>query len=138
MKSRCFEPSDVGYDRYGGRGIEVCERWLVFENFYEDMGERPVGTTLGRKDNDDDYRPGNCGWETVYEQANNTSKTVWVVWRGERRPLAPLCREFGMSGPVVYGRLKLGWALEDALLVPIRAYRPGSLRSGGAGARFKA
>src|SRR5688572_12282456 len=41
MKQRCLNPNATGYEHWGGRGITVCERWMVFENFLEDMGERP-------------------------------------------------------------------------------------------------
>ena len=71
MKSRCQNPKNKNYRNYGGRGIGVCDRWLLFENFLADMGERPDGLTLERKHNDLGYEPGNCTWATAKEQANN-------------------------------------------------------------------
>ena len=72
MKSRCNNPNAHNYKNYGGRGIKVCERWMnSYENFITDMGRRPDGLTLGRIDNNGNYEPGNCRWETWSEQLSN-------------------------------------------------------------------
>lgn len=72
MLKRCTNPKHPAYASYGGRGITVCERWLhSFQNFLEDMGERPAGKTLDRKNNDLGYSPANCRWATWNEQARN-------------------------------------------------------------------
>jgi hypothetical protein len=71
MKARCFNPRRAKYEYYGGRGITVCDRWLLFDNFLADMGLRPEDGTIDRIDPDGDYEPSNCRWATWAEQVAN-------------------------------------------------------------------
>jgi hypothetical protein len=75
MKDRCFNPNRKFYLNYGGRGITVCNRWMKFENFLEDMGERPPGLTLDRVNNNRNYEPNNCRWATRKQQSANRRNT---------------------------------------------------------------
>jgi len=75
MNQRCTNPNRKGYQNYGGRGIKVCQRWKhSFANFLADMGERPDGYTLERINNDGDYEPENCKWDTRQAQIRNQRK----------------------------------------------------------------
>lgn len=71
MKQRCNNPKRKDYKNYGGRGIAVCDRWLIFENFFEDMGNRPKDMTIERLDNNKNYELSNCMWCPRTVQARN-------------------------------------------------------------------
>lgn len=72
MRQRCMNKNSFDYKWYGGRGITICDRWNVFNNFFEDMGHKPEGKSLDRIDNDFGYSPENCKWSTQKEQVNNS------------------------------------------------------------------
>lgn len=90
MIARCFNKKYWKYERYGGRGITVCDRWAGeggFINFIKDMGTRPKGYQLDRLNNDGNYSPSNCRWVSKYTQMSNTSNTKGVVgvgWHKQR------------------------------------------------------
>ena len=80
MKQRCLNPRNSRFKNYGGRGIKICDRWLDFDNFYEDMGEKPEGLSIDRINNNGNYEPGNCRWATPKEQVLNQRPRVedWI------------------------------------------------------------
>lgn len=73
MRQRCMNLKNISYARYGSRGIKICKKWQnSFRAFYKDMGPRPPGLTLERRNNDGNYEPENCCWATRKEQRANT------------------------------------------------------------------
>jgi len=77
MNSRCNNPNSNGYNNYGGRGIKICDRWKIYENFRDDMGEKPGSEySIDRIDNDGNYEPDNCRWSTFKEQMNNQGNKI--------------------------------------------------------------
>jgi hypothetical protein len=83
MKRRCQNPNHDKYRYYGGRGIKVCDRWQSFENFLEDMGEKPEGAySLDRIDPNGNYEPSNCRWADHYTQTRNTRRNRFITAHG--------------------------------------------------------
>ncbi len=124
MKRRCHGKG--AHSRYGGRGINVCERWLSgedgktgFECFLKDMGPRPEGCSIDRIDNNGPYSPENCRWATQKQQQRNRSSNRSVVFNGEVMLLVEAIELSGLNEATVYGRLKLGWSEQDALSTPV-------------------
>lgn len=118
--SRCTSPGTSRYTYYGGRGIKVCPRWLVYENFVADMGERPPGMQLDRIDNDGDYEPSNCRWATRNEQQRNKRSSRILVVRGKRMTLVEASERFDIRAGTILKRLQLGWPDELAATAPLR------------------
>jgi len=81
MMARCYKPTNAKYPRYGGRGIIVCDRWHLVENFIADVGDRPVGMSLDRINNDGNYCPENIRWATKLEQARNRPQATIPQWK---------------------------------------------------------
>ena len=109
IKYRCCVPSCSAYKDYGGRGIKMCDRWVdSYENFLEDMGERPEGTTIDRIDNNGDYCPENCRWADFKTQCNNRRSNIKINYLGESKSLTLWCEQFDMNYHVVKYAWKSG------------------------------
>jgi hypothetical protein len=116
MRGRCNRPGHIEYKRYGGRGIKVCVRWNTFENFLEDMGERPAGKTIDRIDPNGSYEPGNCRWATPKEQARNKRNNVILTIGGVSKTVAEWAEHpRSSSDKNIYNRISLGWSHSEAV-----------------------
>ena len=117
MLSRCSDPDNAWWHRYGGRGIRVADRWRSFAAFYEDMGPRPSSRhSLERVDNDGDYAPGNVRWATAIEQARNTRRNRVLEIDGERLCVSAWAERVGCRPQRIFRRLSLGWSPREAVL----------------------
>lgn len=123
MIHRCYNANNVSYQRYGGRGITVCDRWResVYA-FLDDMGPRPSEKhSIDRyPNNDGNYEPGNCRWATQQEQIDNSSVPRLILFRGVTRSVSCWSRALGIDHRTLFKRLSSGWSIEDALTLPVR------------------
>ena len=115
MKSRCYNPKNKKYPRYGGRGLRVCPEWeKSFENFYKwamENGYRD-DLTIDRIDNDKGYSPGNCRFATYKEQNRNRSSLNLITYKGKTQCVAAWAEETGWSETSIRRRTKKGLPLE--------------------------
>lgn len=125
MKARCLEPTHNSYHLYGAKGVSVCERWMTFENFVEDMSPRPPGTTLDRIKSDGNYCPENCKWSTALEQGRNKSNNRLVTIYGRTQPVTFWADVSLVPVKTIYARLDRGWPPRIAVFAP-----PGYTRAG--------
>lgn len=123
MRQRCADRRTNEWNRYGGRGIQVCEEWwnsfIPFRDWALASGYEP-GLTIDRIDNDGDYTPNNCRWATQTQQARNRSSNVFVEFAGERKTIADWAEDprSKVSSSVLGARLRRGWDFEVALTAP--------------------
>lgn len=117
MLSRCRNPNTTSYKDYGGRGIRVCDRWLSFQNFYDDM--RPTwqpGLTLERRNNDGNYEPSNCCWIPRSEQSKNRRGVTYLETPWGRMSLSEAARRVGIGWSSMHNRVRL-WP-QDRWFIP--------------------
>lgn len=115
MLQRCRDANSTNYPNYGGRGVSVCERWLKFENFLADMGERPVGMSIDRVDVDGDYEPDNSRWASAKVQGRNRRNVILRSYNGVTASVSELAELHGHPARRVYQRIACGWTLARAL-----------------------
>lgn len=121
MITRCTNQNSASFEYYGKKGITVCERWLKFENFIEDVGPRPSQDhSLEREDGKKGYEPANCSWKTRQEQGWNKSNGFMIEYGGETKCLAQWCHELDLPYATIAARLARGRSAEDAFETPIK------------------
>ena len=118
MVERCRNLNHAHWPGHGGQGIKVCDRWLSYSAFRDDMGPRPPGTVLERERGDVNYEPGNCRWAAPREQANRSGDDHGLTLNGETLSLSEWARRAGMTKGCLHSRLEAGWPLERALNTP--------------------
>lgn len=106
MHDRCYNQKNKRYQRYGARGITVCDRWHSLENFVADMSHSyKAGLTLDRIDNNRPYSPDNCRWATRSEQNRNYSRNVVFTWNGETLCLMEWAEKLGLNYGTLWDRI---------------------------------
>lgn len=121
MKDRCENPNATGFERYGGRGISVCDEWRNdFCAFLRDMGKKPSSRhSIDRIDVNGDYTPGNCRWATPRQQSRNKSDTRMVMYGGSLIPLIDAAALAGIGYRTINSRMQKGWTAERAVTEPL-------------------
>lgn len=127
MYCRCFYPATHGYERYGGRGIKICEEWLNEPNsFYEwainNGYEKDL--TIDRIDVNGNYEPSNCRWVTKEVQDNNRRNNRKITYKGKTKTLSQWAKQYKINIVTLSDRLKTGMSIDEALNKPV-------IKSGG-------
>jgi hypothetical protein len=113
MHDRCRRPKHKSHKYYAG--IEVCDRWDNFETFLLDMGERPKGTSLDRRDNSKGYSPDNCRWATPTQQQRNRRSNRMIEHNGQTYCLAEWAEQLSIPYKRLWHRLDRGLTFEQAI-----------------------
>jgi len=110
IRERCHNPKDKNFNKYGAKGISVCQTWREsFEAFFEDMGPCPSPQhSIDRIENSGNYDLGNCRWATKKEQAINRYRTIWFEYQGTRLCQKDWARRFGVASDAITYWIKKG------------------------------
>lgn len=126
MKERCYNPNDKRYNRYGGRGIKICDEWLNDYNTFEQWAINngfEEHLEIDRINNDGNYAPDNCRFVTSLQNNRNRSKHRRYTYNGKTKVLSEWCEELGLKYYTVLNRLRAGWSFEDAITKPAKKGR---------------
>jgi hypothetical protein len=120
MKDRVLNENHYGHKWYKAKGITICEQWMRFDNFLNDMGEPPPGTTLDRIDNNKGYYKENCRWVSMKIQRRNRSDSKRFHFGGHQKTLAEWSESTGIPYKTLRSRIQEGWTIERALKTPLK------------------
>lgn len=119
MIQRCTDANYHWWPHYGGRGIKICRRWMLFENFFADMGVRPTAHhSLDRINNEGNYTARNCRWATIQQQAENRRTNRYLTFEGRRLTVTQWAREIGLSKSAMFLRVSKGWSVQRTINTP--------------------
>lgn len=130
MIERCYNPNHPAYHNYGGRGIKICEKWLDFINFKEDMYESYLEhkknndyTSIEREDNNGNYCKENCRWATRAEQSSNRRNSHLITYKKETLSLKEWSKKINIKYNILHSRIfRSKWPIKKALTMPVRTY----------------
>lgn len=128
MKGRCKNPNHVAWKWYGGKGVKVCDRWQTFENFVDDMGERPPNASVDRIDANKDYEPGNCRWASPKEQGRNKADITRLSIEGNIYIARELADLSGLKVDTIVARANSGLSYAEVVSPTHRGRPPSALR----------
>ena len=129
MKARCSNPNHAHFKNYGGRGLLVCDRWVDFKNFQDDLkvshdnhakNHGINNTTLERVDNSKGYSPDNCVWATKKEQPINCRKDNYNTYKGKVITTGEVADKYGIKYETIESRLRRGWTIEKIIETPVK------------------
>lgn len=124
MIYRCHTISSNHYKNYGNKGITVCPRWLVYQNFINDMGIRPNSSySIDRIDNTKGYFKNNCRWASKKEQAVNRTNTIFIQYKDQPLTVEQLALELNIPITTIKNRLRRNWSHERIITTPKNKYR---------------
>lgn len=123
MKNRCFNKNNQAYNKYGGRGITVCEEWLDFSKFKEWSFKHGYSDnlTIDRIDVNGNYCPENCRWVNEIIQANNRRSSIYLTVDNETHTISEWTKIYNLPRGLISSRInKLGWDIKKAITTPLK------------------
>ena len=118
--TRCTNKKHHSYALYGALGLSICDRWLSFENFFNDMGECPNNHSIDRININEGYNPSNCRWASNFVQSRNKRTNVLLTFCGKTMCQTDWANAIGIKRETIARRIKLGWTVEKILTTKVR------------------